>query len=153
MSATSEKCNKADCGSAKCLSAHDFYFLDKVLQMLRPLSIDSSQSPPTIPQKRILGTIMKTSLMGGVFLLAMGSAMAEPDDVRVQAAVTDAPVMVMPVSIQDDEPHTQPKLRDVLRQPYDDIQALNNQPYRLSVEERHRMREQLRSQLANKNKP
>jgi hypothetical protein len=96
---------------------------------------------------------MKTCLMGGMFLLAMGTAMAEPDELRVQAAVTDAPVMVLPVSIQEEEPHSQPRLRDVLRQPYDDIQALNNQPYRLSVEERHRMREQLRSQLANKNKP
>jgi hypothetical protein len=96
---------------------------------------------------------MKTSLMGGMVLLAMGSAMAEPEELRVQAVVSDAPVMVMPVSIQDDEPHTPPKLRDVLRQPYDDIQSLNYQPYRLSVEERHRMREQLRSQLATKSKP
>jgi hypothetical protein len=96
---------------------------------------------------------MKTSLMGGIFLLAMGSAAADSEELRVQAVVSDAPVMVMPVSIQDEEPHVPVKLRDILRQPYDDIQALNNQPYRLSVEERHRMREQLRGQLATKSKP
>jgi hypothetical protein len=95
---------------------------------------------------------MKSSLMGGIFFLALGSAVAEPEDVRVQAMVTDAPVMVMPVSIQDDETHAPLKLREILRQPYDDIQALNNQPFRLSVEERHRMREQLRSQLATQSK-
>lgn len=96
---------------------------------------------------------MKTSLMGGILLLAMGSAVADSEELRVQAVVSDAPVMVMPVSIQDEEPHAPLKLRDILRQPYDDIQALDNQPYRLSVEERHRMREQLRSQLATKSKP
>jgi hypothetical protein len=147
MSATSQKCNKGDCGSAKCLSVHDFYFFDMVLQMLPALPVDSYPWRHTIDLKRILGTTMKTYLMGGIFLLGLVSAMAEPEEARTAEVVADAPVMVMPISIQDEEPRSALKLRDVLRQPYEELQVMNTQPYRLSVEERHRMREQLRSQL------
>lgn len=52
----------------------------------------------------------------------------------------------MPISIQDDDHSSAPHLRDVLRQPLDGMQELGGKPYRLSIEERHRLREQLRSQ-------
>lgn len=102
---------------------------------------------------------MKTKWLGGVFLLVLGigSALAESEELRVMPAVVPAPAMVMQISIEDDDSRSAPKLRDVLRQPYGELQVTNNQPYRLSAEERHRMREQLRGQLAqhdgNKGKP
>lgn len=50
---------------------------------------------------------------------------------------------VMPISMIEPEGRTPVRLRDSLRQPYDD-EVETNKPYRLSVEERMRLREQLR---------
>lgn len=54
--------------------------------------------------------------------------------------------MVLPISIQDDDQSSSPRLRDVLRQPLDGAQEPGIKPYRLSPDERYRLREQLRSQ-------
>lgn len=79
--------------------------------------------------------------MGG-----LGAALAEPGGVRVLTNGAAAPLVVMPISIQEEEPRSPPRLRDVLRQPYDEQPELGNKPYRLSAEERFRLREQLRTQ-------
>ena len=59
--------------------------------------------------------------------------------------------MVMPISVEEGEPRNVLRLRDVLRQPFDDMED-NAKPYRLSVEERQRLREQLREQSPHENK-
>lgn len=74
------------------------------------------------------------------------SAQAQGTGDRLLTNVEAVPLSVMPISVQEEPLHTAPRLRDVLRQPYDDQQELANKPYRLSAEERHRLREQLRSQ-------
>ena len=72
--------------------------------------------------------------------------MAEPGGVRVLTNGASAPLVVMPVSVQEGEPPAPARLRDTLRHPYDDQQQdLNEKPFRLSSEERYRLREQLRS--------
>ncbi len=53
--------------------------------------------------------------------------------------------MVMPISVDEGEPRSTMRLRDVLRQPFEDMDD-NSKPYRLSAQERQRLREQLRGQ-------
>eukprot|EP01041_Mallomonas_annulata_P017411 gene17412-35878_t len=60
--------------------------------------------------------------------------------------------MVMPISVDEGEPRNAMRLRDVLRQPFDDMED-NSKPYRLSVEERQRLREQLRGQSPQETNP
>jgi len=55
------------------------------------------------------------------------------------------PAAVMPISIDGSELARPLRLRDTLRQPFDDMDD-GGKPYRLSVEERQRLREQLRGQ-------
>lgn len=86
---------------------------------------------------------MKTLLPLGLILLTLGSVHAGPGDQRTHPLPSNANVMVMPISVDDGEPRNTMRLRDVLRQPYDDMED-NSKPYRLSVEERQRLREQLR---------
>ena len=69
-----------------------------------------------------------------------------PSGGQPQAGTLGAPSLVLPISIQDDDHRNALQLRDVLRQPFDDMQELGNKPHRLSPEERYRLREQLRSQ-------
>ena len=95
---------------------------------------------------------MKTHLPVGLILLALGSAHAGPGDLQNQPLPANTSVMVMPISVDENEPRGgSMRLRDVLRQPFDDIDD-NAKPYRLSVEERHRLREQLRGQPNRENK-
>ncbi len=59
---------------------------------------------------------------------------------------SDAPsAVLMPIAADAAEPRSTIGLRDVLRQPYDDVKE-DNKPYRLSGQERQRLREQLSSQ-------
>jgi len=99
---------------------------------------------------------MKTYLSGGCLLLALGPSMAGSLDRREHPTMADTPSVVVPVSMQNIEARSPIKLRDALRQPFDDMEDPGSRPYRLSVEERHRMREQLRSQTPSEffgNKP
>jgi hypothetical protein len=145
MAATSDKCNKLDCGSAKCLSALDFYFYDTLLQMLPALSAASRRAHHTIEDLTILECTMKSYLSSGLLLVTLGSAFAGPEDQRAHPVPSDAPVAVLPISAEEIEPRTTMRLRDALRQPFDDMDD-SRKPYRLSVEERQRLREQLRDQ-------
>lgn len=91
---------------------------------------------------------MKTHWMGGLLLcsLTAGANAQLAVGGRQHAAAVGGPSLVMPISIQDDDHSGSQRLRDVLRQPLDGMQEPGSKPYRLSLEERHRLREQLRSQ-------
>ena len=93
----------------------------------------------------ILNRTMKTYLPVGLMMLTLGSAHAGSSDLRDPPLPSSATVMVMPISADEGEPRNVMRLRDVLRQPFDDMED-NGRPYRLSVEERQRLREQLRGQ-------
>lgn len=93
----------------------------------------------------ILVLTMKTYLPLGLMMLTLGSVHAGPEDQRHPPLPSNATVMVMPISVDEGEPRNAMRLRDVLRQPFDDMED-NAKPYRLSVEERQRLREQLRGQ-------
>ncbi|QHE85732.1 hypothetical protein [Hydrogenophaga sp. BPS33] len=90
---------------------------------------------------------MKSYLSGGLLLMALGSAHAGAEDVRVVPApgVIDGPVAVLPITADDNDSRGPMRLRDALRRPVDDMND-SRKPYRLSVEERQRLREQLRDQ-------
>ncbi|MDO9148106.1 MAG: hypothetical protein Q7U52_10645 [Hydrogenophaga sp.] len=92
---------------------------------------------------------MKLNLTGGILFLLLGPAVADPAAERKLGDPIDASVVVVPTSI-DDEPRTALRLRELLRQPFDRVED-PFEPYRLSVEERQRMREQLRSQSSYAN--
>ncbi len=90
---------------------------------------------------------MKSYLPGGLLLMALGSAYAGPEIIRVNQASTiaDTPVAVLPITADENDPRGPTRLRDALRRPVDDMDE-SRKPYRLSVEERQRLREQLRDQ-------
>lgn len=75
----------------------------------------------------------------------LGPVTAGTSDSRVLPVIADTSATVMPISVDDGEPRRQSRLRDALRQHFEDMDD-PYQPYRLSAEERQRMREQLRSQ-------
>lgn len=92
------------------------------------------------------------------FLLACFSpwAMAQKAEGRPPSGGAQAPLLVLPISAPEEEHRGAAGLRDVLRQPYEVTQELGSRPYRLTPEERQRLREQLRSQpdgLVLKGKP
>lgn len=88
---------------------------------------------------------MKSVWMGSLACLTAGLAFANPERVREPTfAVSDA-ATVVPISIDAGEARVPLRLRDALRQPFDDMDD-GGKPFRLSVEERHRLREQLRVQ-------
>lgn len=90
---------------------------------------------------------MKSYLPGGLLLVALGSAHAGPEDLRGHPApgVVDGPVAVLPITADEGDTRGPMRLRDALRRPVDDM-GDSRKPYRLSVEERQRLREQLRDQ-------
>lgn len=94
---------------------------------------------------------MKTHLPLGLIMLTLGTAHGAPGDQRAHPMPANASVMVMPISVDEGESRNVLRLRDVLRQPFDDMED-NAKPYRLSVEERQRLREQLRGQSPHENK-
>jgi len=99
----------------------------------------------------ILERTMKTYLPLGLIMLTLGTAHGAPGDQRAHPMPTNASVMVMPISVDEGESRNVLRLRDVLRQPFDDMED-NAKPYRLSVEERLRLREQLRGQSPHENR-
>lgn len=92
---------------------------------------------------------MKTHWTAGLLLCtATASANAQmPNGKQASAGSVGVPSLVMPVAIQDEDRSSTPHLRDVLRRPLDTMQETSSAPHRLSLEERHRLREQLRTQL------
>lgn len=87
---------------------------------------------------------MKLSLSAIGLLLSLGTAGVHANGRVVHPLPGDAgPVGVLPVTVDPSEPRSTSSLRDTLRQPFDELER---KPFRLSSEERQRMREQLRSQ-------
>jgi hypothetical protein len=93
---------------------------------------------------------MKKNWMGGCLALSLAGlsplAMAQTAEGQWQPSRLEAPLQVLPVAVQDVEHRNPSPLREALRQPYEGTQDSSSKPYRLSPEERHRLREQLRSQ-------
>jgi hypothetical protein len=76
--------------------------------------------------------------------LAVGlPCVAAAQDRRVHPGSVEVPLSVLPVAVDQTEARSVTSLRDSLRQPWDEIAE---KPFRLSSEERQRMREQLRTQ-------
>lgn len=80
-------------------------------------------------------------------MLVLASTLSVAADNRIHPLPSDAPPMLLPVTADLAEPRSATRLRDALRQPHDDVEE-DIKPYRMSVQERQRMREQLRSQSA-----
>jgi hypothetical protein len=99
-----------------------------------------------MPALAILDRTMKSIWMGSLALLTASLALANAerarDDFRAPGHDTAS---VMPISIDGGEPRAPTRLRDALRQPFDDMDD-GAKPFRLTVEERQRLREQLREQ-------
>lgn len=93
---------------------------------------------------------MKLNLTGLILMSILGPAAAGSSEDRKLRDSLDAPGVVLPISVDGNESRNPMHLRDALRQPFD---GMNDpfKPYRLSAEERQRMREQLRSHPAYAN--
>ena len=85
---------------------------------------------------------MKSSLSAGCLLLAVLPSLALAQGKRAHPLPDDAPVNVLPIAVESTEARSAATLRDSLRQPFEDA---DNKPFRLSSQERQRMREQLRN--------
>lgn len=85
---------------------------------------------------------MKHLWIAGFLAVGLPSA-ATAQDRRVQPGSVEVPLGVLPVAVDQTEARSVSSLRDSLRQPWDEIAE---KPFRLSSEERQRMREQLRTQ-------
>lgn len=90
----------------------------------------------------ILRITMKPYFSAGCLLLAVLPTLGLAQGKRVHPLPDDAAVSVLPISVDNAESRSAATLRDSLRQPFDDA---DNKPYRLSSQERQRMREQLRN--------
>lgn len=89
---------------------------------------------------------MKSILTSAFLLSVISPLMAGHDGQRLHPLPPDVPATVLPISVGDSSEARGPmRLRDALRQPFDDMDD-TSKPYRLSVEERQRLREQLREQ-------
>lgn len=90
---------------------------------------------------------MNTFLSGGLSILVLSPALAGPPPSRASYPLPgQAVVSVLPASVGDGGPARNPvPLRDMLRQSMDGLDD-PAATYRLSIEERQRLREQVRSQ-------
>jgi len=81
-------------------------------------------------------------------MLLLVPAWALAADQRPEAVPTESAMSVVPISMMEPETRATVRLRESLRQPYDD-EIEQNKPYRLSAEERLRLREQLRGDVSH----
>jgi hypothetical protein len=88
---------------------------------------------------------MKSVLMGSIACLTAGLTFADPERLREPVLAASDTATVVPISIDVGEGRAPMRLRDALRQPFDDMED-GGKPFRLSAEERQRLREQLRLQ-------
>lgn len=86
---------------------------------------------------------MKPFILFGLGWVALSAAWAGPERARVDAPAMAPPSSIVPIATDMGEPRDGTRLREVLRQPFDTSTG-PGQPYRLSDEERLRLREQLR---------
>ena len=86
---------------------------------------------------------MKCFVSRGVCITLFLPALAGAADPQTVPEPAPQAMVSMPMSLVEPETREMPRLRDSLRQPYGD-EVEPNKPYRLSAEERQRLREQLR---------
>lgn len=87
---------------------------------------------------------MKPFARRSICLVLFVPAWALSADQRpIDEVPTETAMSVVPISMVEPETRTTVRLRESLRQPYGD-ELESNKPYRLSLEERVRLREQLR---------
>jgi hypothetical protein len=86
---------------------------------------------------------MKPFARRSIGLLLLVPAWALSADQRAIELPTETAMSAVPISMVEPETRTTVRLRESLRQPYDD-ELESSKPYRLSLEERVRLREQLR---------
>jgi hypothetical protein len=89
---------------------------------------------------------MKPLLFTGCLLIATLPSLAAADGRRAPppAASAESAMTLLPIAVDQTEPRSAATLRESLRQPYGGVGE--SQPYRLSAQERQRMRDQLRAQ-------
>lgn len=89
---------------------------------------------------------MKSYLPAGCLLLVLSPTFSwAADPIALPLSGDMPPVVSLPTAVAESpEARSPSRLRDVLRQPFDDFKD-DNKPYRLSVQERQRLREQLSS--------
>ncbi|MBA4260648.1 MAG: hypothetical protein C0443_01100 [Comamonadaceae bacterium] len=88
---------------------------------------------------------MKLHLSTGYLLLVLSPSLGVAADRVAHPLPSDAPpAVLLPISADSAEPRSNSGLRDVLRQPFSETKE--DKRYRLSVQERQRLREQLSSQ-------
>ncbi|MBA4265284.1 MAG: hypothetical protein C0453_09395 [Comamonadaceae bacterium] len=90
---------------------------------------------------------MKSFVRRGVWSLLLVPACVLAADQRPVTVPTESVMSVVPLSMMEPETRATVRLRETLRQPYDD-EIEQNKPYRLSAEERVRLREQLRGDFS-----
>lgn len=88
---------------------------------------------------------MKPFILFSLGWVALSAAWAGPERARVDAPAMAPPSSIVPIVTDMGEVRGGSRLREVLRQPFDTANG-PGQPYRLSDEERQRLREQLRGQ-------
>lgn len=89
---------------------------------------------------------MKLHLSTGYLLLILSPSLSVAADRIAHPVPSDAPpAVLLPISADSAEPRSGIGLRDVLRQPFSEAKE-DSKRYRLSVQERQRLREQLSSQ-------
>lgn len=86
---------------------------------------------------------MKPFARRSICLVLLVPAWALSADQRAIEVPTETAMSSVPISMVEPETRTTVRLRESLRQHYDD-ELESNKPYRLSLEERVRLREQLR---------
>lgn len=92
---------------------------------------------------------MKTYLSSLTLLSLLGSAFAQTSDGRGDALMSAAVVVVPAETGEEPDARNHARLRDSLRLLQDEQADASGKPYRLTLEERHLLREQLRSQTNN----
>lgn len=96
---------------------------------------------------------MKTYLSSLMLLFVFGPAFAQASNGRGDALMSAAVVEVVPAEAGEErDTRSHARLRDSLRLPLDEQDVGGGKPYRLTLEERHILREQLRSQTSNLHK-
>ena len=85
-------------------------------------------------------------------MLLLGPAWALASDQPPATVPTESAMSVLPMSMVEPDARTTVRLRESLRQPYGD-ETEQNKPYRLSAEERVRLREQLRGDISHAKYP
>ena len=88
---------------------------------------------------------MKPIILFSLGWVALSAAWAGPERARADAPAMAPPSSIVPIVTDMGEVRGGSRLREVLRQPFDTANG-PGQPYRLSDEERQRLREQLRGQ-------